>query len=174
MTLHRFFIGRAAVFSVLMLGVLLYFFFTYITQGEKTEMRLYFGVLTEIEKSDCAAVGPVIRMIPLETATLDTAVRALLAGPTKAERSRGFASVYLGLPNAEQVAPLLQYFRSVTMHENGTVVLDFSPEALAYLNAAACIQAAAKAPIEATLRQFREVTEVQYFINGIQFDEWDA
>lgn len=50
----------------------------------------------------------------------------------------------------------------------------FKREALKYLNGPACLQQSYKAPIEQTLKAEEGIEQVDYFIEGERFVEWDA
>jgi hypothetical protein len=102
-------------------------------------------------------------------------LRLLFQGVTPEEKKAGLTSSFAGLTDSQSnpVEPLLNYYQGVTITD-GVATVQFSRPALAYLNAAACLQATVKAPIEDTLLQFPTVKSIQYSIDGKIFDQWDA
>jgi spore germination protein GerM len=146
----------------------------FLLRAERKEVTLFFTDLVMLEQSDCSAVIPATRSMRAATVTPDGVVRELLKGPTLEERQeKGMASMYLAFPGRADVLPILTYYRGISV-KDGIATVDFSAEALVYLNAAACIQAAVKAPIEWSLLEFPEITRVEYSIDGEVFTEWDA
>lgn len=103
---------------------------------------------------------------PKTQRTADAALRALFAGPTTDEMSKGA----LTSVDVQNLAP--QYL-GVTI-QNGTAIVNFKKEALTILNSAAARQFMVKSPIRMTLLQFPTITDVSYAIDGKIFDEWDA
>lgn len=70
--------------------------------------------------------------------------------------------------------PLGTYFRGARM-EDKKIIVCFSEGGMRYLNNAAGIQQYVKGALEATLkRNFPDVTEIQYEIDGKIVDGWDA
>ncbi len=69
--------------------------------------------------------------------------------------------------------PLIEYYGGIRV-EDGVAIAAFEGGALEYLNAPACAQAAAKAPIEQTLLALPGVTRVEWEIDGMIFTEWGA
>lgn len=145
-------------------------------QREKDiDIVLYFGDTQTIINSDCSATRMVVRQISPTTDIIDATLQELLRGTTAQDIAMGVsdnfsnASGYIG----KNVEPLLSYYKSTSV-QDGIATIDFSSGALYYLNNAACIQASVKNPIEKTLRQFPEIKNVQYRIDGKEFIEWDA
>ncbi|MEZ4299637.1 MAG: hypothetical protein R3B70_32105 [Polyangiaceae bacterium] len=57
---------------------------------------------------------------------------------------------------------------------DGVATVDFEPDAAPYLHQAACAAGLAMSPIEHTLKQFREIREIQWAVGGVVVTEWDA
>jgi len=142
---------------------------------KEVEIQLYFGDKQTMINSDCSATMMVIRPIPHTEDIIDATLRELLIGATEKDISMGLTdnfsnhSGYLG----NDVEPLLSYYKSISV-QDGIATIDFTTDALQYLNNAACIQASVKSPIQKTLQQFPSITEIHYSIDGEEFTEWDA
>ena len=129
---------------------------------ESVELTVYLSDEAGIQ-SDCAAVRAVAHSVPAaETDLPSAAVRRVIRDVVP---SPGLQPP--GTP------PLREYFRGVRV-EGATALVRFDGGALAYLNAAACAQAAVKTPIVRTLLEFPEVEAVAWVIDGEVFDAWDA
>lgn len=112
---------------------------------------------------DCAAVRPVAwSPEPGGGEPMDQAVRRVMRDMTPS------ATLH-----PEGTLPLLEYFRGIRI-VGRTAVLRFEGTALVYLNSAACMQMATKAPIVATVLDFEGIDEVAWEIDGVIFDAWDA
>jgi spore germination protein GerM len=101
------------------------------------------------------------------TARLDAALRGLLAGPTAAERSAGYISLF-----SEQTALALL---SVEIGPDGLAVVDFADLRVVLNNASTSTGSQILlAQLEATVFQVPEVTGVEYRIHGscATFWEW--
>jgi len=122
------------------------------TTSETLTVKLHLRDQQQIQTSDCSATRVVERTIPKTPRVADAALRLLFQ---------------------EELTELLPVFQGVTI-SGGVARLDFRPEALTYLNSAACMQQTFKAPIEKTLKEFPTVQRVEYSINGKLFEEWDA
>ncbi len=102
---------------------------------------------------DCAVVFPVSRSVPRGPAPARAALEALLAGPTEAERARGYAT---------NINPGVSV-RSLVI-ENGVASADFSEEL--ERTGGACLVTAIRAQLERTLMQFPAVRSVRISIAG--------
>ena len=111
----------------------------------------------------------------------DTAVRELLKGVNESERKMGLTSVYAvedlitGRTECarEKMKPLAAYFIGVTV-KKGTATVNFRPEAECYLQTTITMMGFVMEPIDATLKQFPTIKEVQYALDGKVITEWDA
>lgn len=147
-----------------------------VSSSGTTSISLFFGDEETIIVEDCSAVKEVRRTIPQTPAVADAALRLLFAGPLPEELAQGVLSTFGSAPwSAEQdIKPLGDYYRSITLQPDGTAVVDFTRAALTYLNGPACAQQAVKAPIIRTLKQFPAIRDVQFSIDGMIWTEWDA
>lgn len=115
--------------------------------------------------NDCAHVLPLKRVAP-SPALLTGAMRALLAGPTKAERRRGYG----GWLSAKTAGSL----RSVRV-TGGTAYVDFRSFASRIPNAStSCGSALLLAQLDRTAKQFPTVKHTVYSFNGSRhaFYDW--
>ena len=111
----------------------------------------------------------------------DAAVRELLKGVSESERKMGLTSLYApenlitGRTECarEKMKPLAAYFLGVTV-KKGVATVNFRPEAECYLQSTVTMMNFVMNPIEATLKQFPTIKEVQYAIDGKVITEWDA
>jgi len=142
---------------------------------EMTQAALYFGDIKTIQVSDCNAVLPVQRSIPITDDIADTLMRELLRGVTEEEKAQGLSSSFDDPQNVlgANVGPLSDYYLGVAVRE-GTAIVDFAEPALRYLNSAACMQSTVKEPITRTLKNLPSVQTVEFSIDGVTFTEWDA
>lgn len=102
---------------------------------------------------DCGVVFPVSRTVPWTPAPARAALEALLAGPTEAERARGYAtSINPGVT-----------IRSLVV-EDGVAAADFSEEL--ERTGGSCLVTAIRAQVERTLLQFPAVRSVRLSIAG--------
>lgn len=147
---------------VLFLGGLL----AVISNGGCRPTTLFFYSEADLNQALFDAPVAVERCISKEGIAAETALKELFAGPTDAEQEKGARG-------SEDLQALSASLIGVSIDGNIAIV-NFKPEALAILNSAAARQLMAKAPIEATLRDFPGVTEIQYAIDGTIFEEWDA
>ncbi|HVW67255.1 MAG TPA: GerMN domain-containing protein [Candidatus Peribacteraceae bacterium] len=131
-----------------------------------TLISLVFYSKTDFENAMFEHPVTVKRCIPKTTKVADAALRALFAGPTADEQKRGA----LGSADLQALGPL---YIGVTV-QNGTAVVNFHKDALKILNSAAARQMMVKSPIAETLKQFPTVTSIDYAIDGVIFNEWDA
>jgi len=146
------------------------------TPGSNT-LTLYFVNTTHPDyQRNCGAVLPVQRKVTQSTpVTPDQAIRILLSGTSEEEETRGFTSEFFqpGSWKFDEFLPLGDYFKKITV-DQGMATVDFDSGALAYLNAAACIQSSVKQPIYWTLLQFPEISDVQFSFDGVVMTEFDA
>jgi sporulation and spore germination protein len=114
---------------------------------------------------DCARVLPLQRTVEAPS-LLKGAMQALLAGPTKAERARGYGGWFS--------AKTAGHLRSVRI-VHGLAFIDFRTFARDIPNAStSCGSALLLAQLDRTARQFPTVTRTVYSFNGSQhaFYEW--
>lgn len=141
--------------------------------ASRTEITLYFTDAEELRVADCGAVLPTRRSVPDSLVTPPRVLRILLDGVTVAERAAGLSSQFDPTPAVGANRPLADYLLGMEVKE-GTAFLDFAPGALAYLNNAACLQAAVKQPMIRTLQEFPDIDRVVFRIGGEPFEDWDA
>jgi spore germination protein GerM len=125
------------------------------TAARTTTVQAYFSNpgLAPPPDVDCGVVFPVSRTVPWTPAPARAALEALLAGPTAAERSRGYlTSINPGVT-----------IRSLVV-EDGVATADFSEEL--ERTGGACLVTAIRAQIERTLTQFPAVRSVRISIAG--------
>jgi len=129
-------------------------------------LTIYFYSKNDVEQATYEATFPVTRIIPKTSAVADATLKALFTGPTPAEQEKGAHTMYA-------LSALGEYYLGVTVRD-GVAIVNFKPDALKYLNAAAGTQLQVKAAIEATLKHFSSVKSVEYSIDGKIYTEWDA
>jgi Sporulation and spore germination len=115
--------------------------------------------------NDCARVLPLKRTVATPT-LLKGAMQALLAGPTKAERARGYGGWFS--------AKTAGHLRSVQI-VHGVALIDFRTFARDIPNAStSCGSALLAAQLDRTARQFPTVKRTVYSFNGSRhaFYEW--
>lgn len=124
-------------------------------QQDTVAIELYFGSSENDPQSlYCDVVYPVKRQIPRTSQPARVSLQLLLEGPSPEERSEGyFTSINPGVE-----------IRDLSI-ERGTARVDFS-RALDEGVAGSCRVSAIRAQIEATLRQFESVREVQITVEG--------
>lgn len=125
----------------------------FVYSGENVEtMSIKLFLPIDDHPTDCGQTYTVTRVVPKTAGIADASLKALLA----------------------ETSPVLSgYYNGVTI-KNKVATVDFDGPALSKLNAAACAQTMAKTPIEKTLLQYPTITKVEYSIDGVKFDEWDA
>lgn len=131
-----------------------------------TLISLVFYSKTDFENAMFEHPVTVKRCIPKTTKVADAALRALFAGPTASEKKEGA----LGSADLQALLPL---YIGITI-KNDTAIVNFKKDALKILNSAAARQMMAKSPIAATLKQFPTIKNIEYAIDGVIFNEWDA
>ncbi len=135
-------------------------------EPDTEEVTLFFYSESDLQNAFFDHPVQVMRTVPQSENTADATLRLLFAGPTAEERSRG-ARVSTDLT---RLGPLYLGVRI----DGKTAIVNFKREALEILNSAAARQFMAKEPIRSTLLQFPDVHTVEYAIDGVIFDEWDA
>lgn len=123
--------------------------------------------------TSCGITRAVVRSIGKTTDPYGATLKALFAGPTSQEKNESLTTAFAPSADQKDLKPLSSYYKSVSIQDSIAYV-DFTPEALTYLNSPACMQEAVKRPIENTLKQFPDIDQVEYSINGNVFREWDA
>jgi hypothetical protein len=120
-----------------------------------TTVQAYFSNpgLAPAPDVDCGVVFPVPRAVPWTPAPARAAIEALLAGPTEAERARGYAT---------SINPGVR-IRSLVV-EGGVAAADFSEEL--ERSGGACLVTSIRAQLESTLMQFPAVRSVRISIAG--------
>jgi spore germination protein GerM len=121
------------------------------------------------------------RTIKRTNRVADAAVRELLKGVNDDERKLGLTSVYAVKDiitgreecSSEKMKPLAAYFLGVSV-KRGTAIVNFRAEAECYLQSAITMMNFVMEPIDATLKQFPSIKEVQYALDGKVITEWDA
>ena len=109
--------------------------------------------------SDCTRVFPLRRTVATPR-VLEGAIRALLAGPTRAERNRGFGGWFSAKTSG--------HVRTVRI-VHGVAYIDFRSFARAIPNAStSCGSALLLAQLDRTARQFRGVRAAIYSFDGSQ------
>jgi spore germination protein GerM len=121
------------------------------------------------------------RQVKRTNRVAETALRELLKGVNESERKMGLTSVY-AVENLitgrtecarEKMKPLAAYFIGVTV-KRGTATVNFRPEAECYLQTTVTMMSFVMDPIDATLKQFPTIKEVQFALDGKVITEWDA
>lgn len=74
---------------------------------------------------------------------------------------------------SENLSPLAPHLREVRVSK-GAARLYFTSAAKPLLNGSACQQQSVKQPIERTLKEFKEVDSVKYYLDDKLVTEWDA
>ncbi len=132
-----------------------------------SKFSLYFYSQTDYENALFDLPVRVERCImPKPENIADAALRALFDGPTTDEHVNGAVTSI----DMQNLAPL---YLGLTI-KDGVAIVNFKKQALSMLNSAAARQFMVKSPIQMTLLQFQNITDVTYAIDGVIFDEWDA
>lgn len=123
--------------------------------GRTIAVRVWFSNpgLEPEPRIDCGVVFPVSRTVAGAAAPAQAALEALLAGPTGAERGRGYVT---------NINPGVAV-RSVSISD-GVATVDFSAEM--ERSGGACLVTAIRAQVESTLTQFPGVSSVRIAIEG--------
>lgn len=123
--------------------------------GESETVKVTFFTYDNQDNMDCGATRKMVQYAPKTTGVADASLKALFKNESLDRDS------------------LIDSYNSVSI-KNGIATVDFDNSALKYLDSAACMQASYKAPIEKTLKQFSNIKEVQYSIEGKIKNDWDA
>ena len=129
-------------------------------------LTIFFYSKNDVEQLTYEATFPVTRIVSKTPTIADATLKALFYGPTPAEQEKGAHTLYA-------LSALREYYLGITVRD-GVAIVNFKPEALEYLNAAAATQMQVKAAIEATLKHFPNIKSVEYSINGKIYMHWDA
>lgn len=168
------------LFAALVLGIFV-FGGAHVSQAQTKgtmKIKLYFPKDDPDANLSLVAVE---RQVKRTSRVAETAVRELLKGVNESERKRGLTSVY-AVENLitgrtecarEKMKPLAAYFIGVTV-KKGTATVNFRAEAECYLQTTVTMMSFVMEPIDATLKQFPTIKEVQYALNGKVITEWDA
>jgi len=146
--------------------------------GGTMKIKLYFPKDDPDADNELVAVE---RNIKRTNRVADAALRELLKGVTEDERKKGLDSAYsvdsivTGREECsrDKMKPLAAYYLGVSV-KKGTATVNFRAEAECYLQSAAFMMSRVMNPIDATLKQFSSIKEVQYALNGKVITEWDA
>jgi len=142
--------------------------------NETIEVSLFFVDEAILLRSDCSATQEIKISISPSGDVVEATIKELLSGVPKSHRGKGLIDKFYNngfLPS--EIGSLSQYYKRITITRK-TAVIDFRAEAMVYLNAAACLQAAVKSPIIKTLQQFPGIDSVEFSIEGQIITEWDA
>lgn len=146
--------------------------------GGTMKIKLYFP--KDDPNADIELVA-VERTIKKTNRVAVAALRELLKGTNEAERKKGLTSAYsvdsivTGREECsrEKMKPLGAYFLGVSI-KKGVATVNFRAEAECYLQSAITAMNYVMNPIDATLKQFKSIKEVQYALDGKVITEWDA
>jgi spore germination protein GerM len=146
--------------------------------GGTMKIKLYFPKEDPDADNELVVVE---RNIKRTNRVADAALRELLKGVTEDERKKGLSSsfsvdsVVVGRDECahEKLKPLGEYLIGVSI-KKGVATVNFRHQAECYLQTTAFMQARTMNPIDATLKQFKTIKEVQYALNGKVITEWDA
>jgi spore germination protein GerM len=146
--------------------------------GGTMKIKLYFP--KDDPEANLSLVA-VERTVKRTRRVAETTVRELLKGVSESERKMGLTSAY-AVENLvtgreecarEKMKPLAAYFLGVSI-KRGTAIVNFRPEAECYLQSTVTMMSFVMEPIDATLKQFSSIKEVQYALDGKVITEWDA
>jgi spore germination protein GerM len=115
----------------------------------------------------------VMRTVPAGADPLAVAVTSLIRGPTTEEAAHGLWVPFDRSTSDPATKPLRVHQVRVTV-KDGVATVDFDKAAESYLHQAACASSAVTSAFEFTLRQFEQVKEVQFAVDGAVITEWDA
>lgn len=168
------------LFAALLLGIFLAGTFSAVQAQTGGTMKIKIYLPKDDPDANVELVA-VERTVKRTNRVADTAVRELLKGASETERKKGLTSFYevkdiiTGRDecSSEKMKPLGAYLIGVSI-KKGTAIVDFRPEAECYLQSAITMMNFVMEPIDATLKQFSSVKEVQYALNGKVITEWDA
>jgi spore germination protein GerM len=146
--------------------------------GGTMKIKLYFPKDDPNAEIELVAVE---RNVKRTSRVADAALRELLKGVTESERKKGLTSAYAvdsivtGREECrrDKMKPLVAYYLGVSV-KRGTATVNFRAEAECYLQSAITMMKFVMEPIDATLKQFPSIKEVQYALDGKVITEWDA
>ena len=146
--------------------------------GGTMKIKLYFPKEDPDANNELVAVE---RTVKKTKQVANVVVRELLKGVNESDRKKGLISVYAvedivtgrGECTDDKMKPLGAYLIGVSI-KRGVATVNFRPEAECYLQSAAFQMSRVMDPIDATLKQFKTIKEVQYALNGKVITEWDA
>jgi spore germination protein GerM len=146
--------------------------------GATMKIKVYFPKDDPNAEIELVAVE---RTVKRTNRVADAAVRELLKGVGDAERKKGLTSVYAVKDiitgreecSRDKMKPLADYFLGVSI-KKGVATVNFRAEGECYLQSAITMMNFVMDPIDATLKQFKSIKEVQYALDGKVITEWDA
>jgi len=146
-----------------------------IPSTERSTVLVYFiDNNNEATTTSCGITRGVARNVKKGEGVYKNTLINLFEGPNRYEKDDGLISTFeppSSLP--ANIKSLADYFNGISIVD-GVAIVDFKEKALLYLNSTACTQESIKRPIENTLKQFPEIEQVEYSINGEVFRDWDA
>ena len=135
-------------------------------QTAKPQMKITIYLPSPDETvSDCGAVRAATRKIAPTKQTANAALTLLFAEPLAAEKSAGVQSL----------ATLGDYYVGVTI-KKGTAIVNFrtGAEKFLFVSGPICRQTQVLTAIEKTLLQFASIKSVEYAIDNVIIEDWDA
>lgn len=135
-------------------------------QTAKPQMKITIYLPSPDETvSDCGAVRAVTRKIAATRQTANAALQLLFAEPLAAEKSAGMQSL----------ATLGDYYLAVSI-KKGAATINFrnGAEKFLYVSGPICRQTQVLTAIEKTLLQFGSIKSVEYAIDNVIIEDWDA
>lgn len=141
------------------------------------KIKLYFFK----DDPDVEEMVAVTRYIKPTNRVAEAALRELLKGVSDIDRKDGLQSSYsvesmiTGRDECGRhlIKPLADYLIGVSV-KKGVATVNFREPAGCYLQTTIAMQTHVMGPIEATLKQFKSIKEVQYALDGKVITEWDA
>jgi hypothetical protein len=147
-------------------------------ESQTHEMKLFSvwypdSSLEQYQRS-CGASSATERSVPEPSWSASKALHVLFAGPTEEEKSRGLLDPYgPEMTFGKENTRLEEYFLGVSIESN-TAVVNFKPSAMNWLNGPACAQESVKTPMIRTLEELFGVKKVDFAIDGVIVEDWDA
>jgi hypothetical protein len=120
---------------------------------------------------DCQAHGWITSGLPACAEPLDFALRRLLAGDAV---GADLLDPFQTSTSRASLPPLARFYRGVQLTRDGIAIVDFSADALGYLNQAACAAEAVKSSLLRTAMQLEGVRGVAFAVEGRVVDDWDG
>jgi spore germination protein GerM len=151
-------------------------------QAQKSDGKMKIKIYLPKEETNADdTLVAVERSVKRTKSVADAALRELFKGETEAERKKGLTtgftvdSIVTGRTECARylMKPLGEYYLGVSI-KKGVATINFRPEAECYLQSAIFMMNRVMNPIDATLKQFKSIKEVQYALNGEIITEWDA